>query len=85
MCYSKNIYDIVTIKILSKNSNIIVSGIYIPPDALSLEFINTIQTIVDNIPNNNIIYFGGYFNINIFNQINNSLIKYFFDYIFFKL
>ena len=48
LCYSNNICEIANIKILCNNSNIIVSGIYRPPDALSLEFINTIQIILDN-------------------------------------
>ena len=80
--YSNNICEIATIKIISNNSNIILSGIYRPPDALSLEFINTIQTIFDNFPNNNNIFFGGDFNINLFNHRNNALIKYFIDYIY---
>ena len=63
------------------DSNIIVSGIYRHPDALSLEFINTIQTIFYNFPNNN-IFVGGDFNINLFNHRNNALIKYFIDYIY---
>ena len=83
LSYSNNICEIATIKIISNNSNsnIIVSGIYRSPDALSLEFINTIQTIFDNFPNNNNIFFGGDFNINLFNHRNNALIKYFIDYI----
>ena len=82
LCYSNNICEIATIKILSNNSNIIVSGIYRPPNALLLEFINTIQTIFDNFPNNNNIFCGGDFNINLFNHRNNALIKYFIDYIY---
>ena len=47
-----------------------------------MEFINTIQTIFDNFSNNNNIFFGGDFNINLFNHRNNALIKYFIDYIY---
>ena len=82
LCYSNNICEIATIKILSNNSNIIVSGIYGPHDALSLEFINTIQNNFENVPNNNKIFFGEDFNINLFHRRNNALIKYFVDYIY---
>ena len=42
MCYSNNICESETINILSNASNIIVSSMYRPPNALSLEFIHTI-------------------------------------------
>ena len=73
----------ISIEIINKTKNVILSSVYRPPDFSLNEFKNSLKPIFDNIcRNNKDLYLVGDFNINVLDNENNVRVKIFVTFIF---
>ena len=73
----------ISIEIIDKTKNVILSSVYRPPDFSLNEFKNSLKPIFDNTcRNNKDLYLVGDFNINVLDNENNVRVKLFVTFMF---